>query len=131
MVEKHWFLAELDLRTWKVNIYDSATSINYFEQYKSDGSFTKFGQSILKELEEIYYWDSFDLSAKKTHTPEFVKAKNAPQQEKDTIRGDCGVFLCMFMEMLASNVPLKLNQSNRESAIMYRSRMANIIWEMR
>ena len=81
VVKQHWFLAELNLRTWKVTIYDSATGLAYFKKYKEDGTFSWFGQCILKELEEIFYWDTVELSERKTHTPEFVETQNVPSKK--------------------------------------------------
>ena len=129
--KQHWFLADFNLRSWKVTIYDSATTLGYFEKYQKDGTFTRFGQCILKELDEIFYWDTVAPSEKKTHIPEFVEGQDVPQQELAVSRGDCGVFVCMFLEMLVSNVALRIDHTSAQSAIMYRTKMANCIWEMR
>ncbi|CAH1434169.1 unnamed protein product [Lactuca virosa] len=82
----HWYLADLDLLTWK-----------------------------------------------KSTEVKFVKAKHVPQQEQveEGERGDCGVFVCMFMEMLASGVPVETRQSPRDTGFTYRNRMAEIIWNSR
>ena len=131
VVKAHWFLAEFNLGTWKVTIYDSATTLGYFKKYQEDDTFTRFGRCILKELAKFFYWDTVALSQRKTHIPEFVEAEDVPQQELGISRGDCGVFVCMFMEMLVSNVALRIHHSSTQSAILYRNKMANYIWEMR
>ncbi|CAH1416329.1 unnamed protein product [Lactuca virosa] len=51
----HWFLAVLHLDIWKVHIYDSARSMNFFTQYLTGGEFKSFGDSIISELDVIDY----------------------------------------------------------------------------
>ena len=128
VVSNHWFLAVLDLKTWKVIVYDSRTRSNYFNLYKQDGQFKSMGESILSELDSISYWAHFP-SGHRPSVVEFVEADNPPQQQLKTSRGDCGVFVCMFMEMLASGVPVAIDTDSREMAFRYRNRMLEIIWE--
>ncbi|CAH1415089.1 unnamed protein product [Lactuca virosa] len=40
---------------WKVDIYDSARSMNFFSKYFTGGEFTSFGDSIISELDVIEY----------------------------------------------------------------------------
>ena len=125
VISSHWFLAVLDLNTWKVTVYDSQTSSNMFQVFNEKGHFKSVGQSILSELDDIDYWDDFPAG----HRPEmieFVEAENVPQQEADT--GDCGVFTCLFMELLASGLPVQTHSSSREVGVSYRRRMLDILW---
>ncbi|CAH1442020.1 unnamed protein product [Lactuca virosa] len=74
------------------------------------------------------HWYLVDLDLltwKKPIEVEFIKAKHVPQQEKveEGERGDCGVFVCMFMEMLASGVPVETSQSPIDTRFSYRNRM--------
>ncbi|CAH1425933.1 unnamed protein product [Lactuca virosa] len=77
----HWYLADLDLLTWKMSIYDSAEWCGFFKTYAGDGSFKLLGDSILSELDHISYWAHFPNRHKPTKM-EFVKAKHVTQQEK-------------------------------------------------
>ncbi|CAI9301890.1 unnamed protein product [Lactuca saligna] len=49
----HWYLADFDLLTWKVSIYDSAEWCGFFKRYVGDSSFKLLGDSILSELDHI------------------------------------------------------------------------------
>ncbi|CAI9288283.1 unnamed protein product [Lactuca saligna] len=55
VVATHWFMAVLYLDTWKVDIYDSARSMNFFSKYLTGGEFKSFGDSIISELDVIEY----------------------------------------------------------------------------
>ncbi|CAI9296912.1 unnamed protein product [Lactuca saligna] len=55
----HWCLADLDLLTWKLNIYDSTEWCGFFKKYAGDGSFKSLGDTILCELDHISYCAHF------------------------------------------------------------------------
>ncbi|KAL4578728.1 hypothetical protein LXL04_014859 [Taraxacum kok-saghyz] len=74
----HWFMAEVNLKMWKVTIYDSMK-----------GAFRRFGEG----------------------------GENVPQQTGPL--GDCGIFLCMFMEKLASGLPLTLDRDAQQAAVAF------------
>lgn len=40
----------------------------------------------------------------------FVEAIDLSQHDMDIDRGDCGVFICMFMEMIVSGVSVKIEK---------------------
>ncbi|CAH1434908.1 unnamed protein product [Lactuca virosa] len=61
-----------------------------------------FKDSIISELDVINYWNDFSDGHKTNATIQFVDTIDAPQQEYIVGRGDCGVFVCMFMEMIVS-----------------------------
>ncbi|CAH1417733.1 unnamed protein product [Lactuca virosa] len=125
----HWFLAVLHLDIWKVHIYDSARCMNYFTTYLTGGEFKSFGDSIIEELDAIDYWKDFPDGHKDNAVVEFIDIVDAPQQEYITNRGDCGVFVSMYMEMIASGVPVKSDKPCRDAGFLYRNRMTNIIWD--
>ncbi|CAH1452917.1 unnamed protein product [Lactuca virosa] len=56
VVGTHWFMAVLHLDTWKVDIYDSTRSMNFFSKYLTSGEFKSFGDSIISELDAIEFW---------------------------------------------------------------------------
>ena len=125
----HWFLAQIDLVSWKVTIYDSAKYCDYFRTFKEEETFHKFGQKLLRLLDTIFYWDHLPSTPRRTDVMEFVEAVDVPQQTGGL--GDCGVFVCMFLEMLASGLPVKLQQPALEAAVGFRSRMCQIFWATR
>ncbi|CAH1442855.1 unnamed protein product [Lactuca virosa] len=125
----HWFLAVLHLDIWKVHIYDSTRCMNYFTTYLTGGEFKSFGDSIIEELDGIDYWKDFPDGHKENAVVEFIDIVDAPQQEYIANRGDCGVFVSMYMEMIASGVPVKSDKSCRDARFLYRNRMTNIIWD--
>ncbi|CAH1445919.1 unnamed protein product [Lactuca virosa] len=125
----HWFLVVLHLDIWKVHIYDSARCMNYFTTYLTGGEFKSFGDSIIEELDAIDYWKDFPDGHKDNAVVEFIDIVDAPQQEYITNRGDCGVFVSMYMEMIASGVPVKSDKPCRDARFLYRNRMTNIIWD--
>ena len=69
-----------------------------YESFKATGRFDAFGRNLLKLMEDTHYWDHFPAENKRVDMMEFVEAL-VPQQKGPL--GDCGVFLCMFMEFLA------------------------------
>ncbi|CAI9288409.1 unnamed protein product [Lactuca saligna] len=93
VVGVHWFLAMLHLKIWKVNIYDSTRSMNFFTKYKIGGEFQSFGDSIISKLDVIKYRNDFSDGHRDTAIVEFVEAIDAPQQEYNEDRDDCGVFV--------------------------------------
>ena len=111
----HWFLAVLHLDTWKVDIYDSARCMNHFTKYYVGGEFKSFGDSIIEELDAIEYWKDFPDEHKDNTVVEFIDIVDAPQQEYISERGDCGVFVSMYMEMIASGVPVKSDKPCRDA----------------
>ncbi|CAH1430148.1 unnamed protein product [Lactuca virosa] len=100
----HWFLAVLHLDIWKVHIYDSA-------RYAID------------------YWKDFPDGHNDNAVVEFIDIVDATQQEDIANRGDFGVFVSMYMEMIASGVPVKSDKPCRDAGFLYRNRMTNIIWD--
>ncbi|CAH1413528.1 unnamed protein product [Lactuca virosa] len=125
----HWFLVVLRLNTWKVHIYDSTRSMDFLSKYLIGGKFKIFGDSIISELDVIEYWNDFPDGHKANATVEFVDTIDEPQQEYIEDRGDCGVFICVFMEMNGSGVPMKIDKPRRDARFLYRNRMTNITWD--
>ncbi|CAI9290805.1 unnamed protein product [Lactuca saligna] len=108
VVHAHRFLAVLHLDTWKVEIFDSAR---------------------VAEMDVIEYWKHFPIGHRDNAKVEFVDVVDAPQQEYSIERGDWGVFVCMFMEMIVYGVPVAISRTSREAAFLYRNKMANVIWD--
>ncbi|CAH1451488.1 unnamed protein product [Lactuca virosa] len=102
--------------------------MNFFSKDLTGGEFTSFGDRIISELDVIDYWNDFPDGHKANTTLEFVDTIDTPQKEYIEDRGDCGVFVCMFMEMIVSGVPVKIDKPRRDAGFLYRNRMTNIIW---
>ncbi|CAH1453068.1 unnamed protein product [Lactuca virosa] len=103
--------------------------MNFFSKYLTGGEFTSFKDSIISELDVIDYWNDFPDGHKAKATIQFVDTIDAPHQEYIEDRGDCGVFVCIFMEMIVSGVQVKIVKLRRDAGFLYRNRMANIIWD--
>ncbi|CAH1418128.1 unnamed protein product [Lactuca virosa] len=103
--------------------------MSFLSKYKIGGEFQSFGDSIISELDVIEYWNDFPDGHRENATMEFVETIDAPQKEYIEYRGDCGVFVCMFMEMIISGVPVKIDKPRRDAGFLYRNRMKNIIWD--
>ncbi|CAH1450686.1 unnamed protein product [Lactuca virosa] len=103
--------------------------MNFFPKYFTGGEFKSFGDSIISELDVIEYWNDFPVGHKDKASVEFIDIVDAPQQEYTLDRGDCGVFVCMFMEMIVSGVPVKIDKLHRDAGFLYINRMTNIIWD--
>ncbi|CAH1444969.1 unnamed protein product [Lactuca virosa] len=104
--------------------------MNFFSKYFTGGEFTSFGDSIISELDAIEYWNDFPDGHKDKARVEFIDIVDVPQQEYILDRGDCGVFVCMFLEMIVSGVPVKIDKPCRDAEFLYRNRMTNIIWDI-
>ena len=122
----HWFLVEVNLKRWKVTVYDSMKGS--FNDFNSNGRFEAFGRNLMRILDEIRYWEHLPKRRKRLQVMEFVEA-DVPQQNSSL--GDCGVFLCMFMELLAwkdEDVAMEFPKDPEEGARNFRHRMASIFW---
>nr|KAJ0187197.1 hypothetical protein LSAT_V11C900489400 [Lactuca sativa] len=90
----HWLFGELRLASMEVHIYDSFGRVAY-QKFKSDGTFTKFEYRVANYLDKINYWARRSIPRIPLNM-QFIYEENVPQQS--THLGDCGVFVCMFME---------------------------------
>lgn len=82
----------------------------------------------MRILDDIRYWEHLPNKKKRAHPMEFLEA-DVPQQ--NGALGDCGVFLCMFMELLAwkdEEVAMEFPKDPKEGAHNFRHRMASIYW---
>ena len=115
-------MAEVNFKTWKVTIYDSMKGA--FRRFGEGGQFNAFAKNLKKILDTTSYWDHFPKEKRRNDIMSFVEGENVPQQTGPL--GDCGIFLCMFMEKLASGLPLTLDKDAQQAAVAFRYRMARI-----
>nr|KAJ0197221.1 hypothetical protein LSAT_V11C700346700 [Lactuca sativa] len=93
----HWLFGELRLASMEVHIYDSLGRGAY-EKFQSKGIFSKFERRVANYLDKIKYWARRNIPRIPLNM-QFIYEENVPQQSSHL--GDCGVFLCMFMEQLS------------------------------
>ncbi|XP_052620472.1 uncharacterized protein LOC128126681 [Lactuca sativa] len=120
----HWLFGELRLASMEVHIYDSLGRGAY-EKFQSEGIFSKFERRVANYLDKIKYWARRNIPRIPLNM-QFIYEENVPQQSSHL--GDCGVFLCMFMEQLVSGQPIRVLIDPKNAALEFRLRMAKIIW---
>nr|KAJ0194724.1 hypothetical protein LSAT_V11C700377780 [Lactuca sativa] len=120
----HWLFGELRLASMEVHIYDSLGRGAY-EKFQSEGIFSKFECRVANYLDKIKYWARRNIPRIPLNM-QFIYEENVPQQSSHL--GDCGVFLCMFMEQLVSGQPIRVLIDPKNAALEFRLRMAKIIW---
>ena len=57
---------------------------------------------------------------------QFIYEENVPQQSSHL--GDCGVFVCMFMEQLVSGQPIRELIDPKNADLEFRQWMAKYFW---
>nr|KAJ0190650.1 hypothetical protein LSAT_V11C800402260 [Lactuca sativa] len=120
----HWLFGELRLASMEVHIYDSLGRGAY-EKFKSEGIFSKFERRVANYLDKIKYWARRNIPRIPLNM-QFIYEENVPQQSSHL--GDCGVFVCMFMEQLVSGQPIRVLIDPKNAALEFRLRMAKITW---
>ncbi|KAL7595767.1 hypothetical protein Lser_V15G29163 [Lactuca serriola] len=120
----HWLFGELRLASMEVHIYDSLGRGAY-EKFKSEGIFSKFERRVANYLDKIKYWARRNIPRIPLNM-QFIYEENVPQQSSHL--GDCGVFVCMFMEQLVSGQPIRVLIDPKNASLEFRLRMAKIIW---
>ncbi|KAL4579390.1 hypothetical protein LXL04_015534 [Taraxacum kok-saghyz] len=88
-----------------------------FTRFGEEGRFTAFAKNLKKIIDTTSYWDHFPKEKRRNGIMSFVEGENVPQQTGPL--GDCGIFLCMFMEKLASGLPLTLDRDAQQAAVAF------------
>nr|KAJ0218447.1 hypothetical protein LSAT_V11C300137510 [Lactuca sativa] len=120
----HCLFRELGLASMEVHIYDSLGRVAY-QKFKSDGTFTKFESRVGNYLDKINYWARRNIPRIPLNM-QFIYEENVPQQSSHL--GDCGVFVCMFMEQLVSGQPICELIDPKNVTLEFRQRMTKKIW---
>nr|KAJ0210255.1 hypothetical protein LSAT_V11C400212810 [Lactuca sativa] len=120
----HWVFGELRLALMEVHIYDSLGRVAY-KKFKFDETFTKFESQVANYLDKINYWARRNISRISLNM-QFIYEENVPQQSSHL--GDCGVFVCMFMEQLVSGQPIRELIDPKNATLEFRQRMTKILW---
>jgi sentrin-specific protease 1 len=90
----HWALVVVDMRRKRIEYYDSM-----------DGSGLRYCQTILRYLRDEGLRFGIPVMAEEWSL--FVPMRGVPKQRNGC---DCGVFLCIFVLLLAEGVPLRFDQ---------------------
>nr|KAJ0202660.1 hypothetical protein LSAT_V11C500251540 [Lactuca sativa] len=120
----HWLFGELRLASMEVHIYDTLGRRAY-EKFKSEGIFSKFERRVANYLDKINYWARRNIPRIPLNM-QFIYEENVPQQSSHL--GDCGVFVCMFMEQFVSGQPIRVLIDPKNAALEFRQRMAKKFW---
>jgi Ulp1 family protease len=131
--QRHWFLIELQLPSFKVVVYDSLVG-HLPTKVLEMLVLKKLRDHLPTYLDMIRYWEmSGNKKPKKLHFT-FEREKGVPQQAQmdEVYRGDCGAFVCMFLEqMCIKQQKLALPERTPTSALAglaYRHLMAACIY---
>nr|KAJ0208595.1 hypothetical protein LSAT_V11C400201430 [Lactuca sativa] len=100
----HWLFGELRLASMKVHIYD-ILGRGAYEKFKYEGIFSKFESQVANYLDKIKYWARRNIPRILLNM-QFIYEENVPQQSSHL--GDCGVFLCIFMEQFVLGQPIRV-----------------------
>ncbi|XP_024960794.1 uncharacterized protein LOC112501306 [Cynara cardunculus var. scolymus] len=122
----HWVTRELELRSWRLTIYDTCLSEMFRQQI--NGITLVLKKFLPKFLFEIGYY----LGAKEQIRPPNVRvfySKDAPRQ--CGVLGDCGMFYCMFVEQLSEGQEVNCETPTDLHSMIFRSRMASILYPTR
>ena len=126
---RHWILFEFDLIQFDVTIYDSAQHIGTIEDRLE--ALNRFGDGLKEYLDAIQYWENAGCDTALDHplTFRYNPYPDMPQQTGPL--GDCGVWVCKYMEKLAHKLDLKETGSTKALAWDYRMRMAELFFRAR
>ncbi|KAL4559020.1 hypothetical protein LXL04_031152 [Taraxacum kok-saghyz] len=119
--DKHWILGELHLKTMTVHIYDSLQTMRSYKSLVANSTISKFKTSLIDLLDGINFWTKTNQARKKPADIQFEVIKDLDQQSEKL--GDCGVFMCMWLEKLISGMPLTKEKDAERAALDFRMRM--------
>jgi Ulp1 family protease len=95
---EHWILAVVELSSSTIHIYDSDPSED--------------GGAMYLDAIEMYLTMEYEKTDQKIPEPKWKKKpcrkgdKHVPKQAKKSF--DCGVFVCLFMDLVMSNCSVQL-----------------------
>ncbi|KAL4586248.1 hypothetical protein LXL04_010883 [Taraxacum kok-saghyz] len=92
----------------------------------SDGTIGRFQEDLVGLLDGIDYWASAGVGRKNPKDLTFENVEGLPQQSG--ILGDCGVFLCMYLEQLVSGIKICDVSDTESLGKEFRIRMGNIFY---
>ncbi|KAL4556303.1 hypothetical protein LXL04_038950 [Taraxacum kok-saghyz] len=124
--QSHWILGELSLQKMKVRVFDSGLRMWSLNKLVSDGTIGRFQEDLVGLLDGIDYWGSACVGRKNPKDLTFKNVEGLPQQSD--ILGDCGVFLCMYLEQLVSGIKICDVSDTESLGKEFRIRMGKIFY---
>ena len=126
---QHWILFEFDIIKFEVTIYDSGQSIGTTEDRLE--ALNRFGDGLKEYLDAIQYWENAHCQTALDDplTFRYNPFPDMPQQIGPL--GDCGVWVCKYMEKLAYKLDLKETGSTKDIAWNFRNKMAETFFKAR
>ena len=118
---KHWILFEFDLISLDVTIYDSAERIGSIEDRLE--VLKRFCDGLKEYLDTIDYWERAGCETAWDHPFNFRYNPYPDMPQQSGRYGDCGVWVCKYMEKLVHKIELKETGSTADLAWDYRMRM--------
>ena len=115
---KHWILGELHLKTMTVHIYDSLQTMRSFKSLVANRTISTFKTSLIDLMDGINFWTKTNQARKKPADIQFEVVKGLDIQKGNL--GDCGVFMCMWLEKLISGMPLTTEKDAERVALDFR-----------
>lgn len=96
----------------------------YYNSLVRKGKIKNFCEQLIVLLDGIGYWSKADRTKIKPGDIVFKVLEDLPVQKGEL--GDCGVFLCMWLEQLVSGKPLTLDREADKACLDFRLRMGKI-----
>jgi Ulp1 family protease len=126
--EVHWVLAELDIRSGVITLYDSLGGPEIPNEEARP--WWENWMNVLAEHLPLYLYESEVLERKNidrsTYCITFRWAQNLPTQ--GPTYGDCGVWLCIFLYRLTHQLSLAASDPV-EVALAYREQLTSFYWK--
>ncbi|KAF5791876.1 putative Ulp1 protease family catalytic domain, papain-like cysteine peptidase superfamily [Helianthus annuus] len=118
----HWFLGVFNLLNYTLTIYDSL--LNAFEKERTD---------VVCHINFVFdHW--LRIHGYNAHRPlpltypfRVIYATDAPQQSG--VLGDCGVWVCIFLDRLINKKPLNDDKDTQKTAERMRRQLALLFYD--
>lgn len=122
VIDRHWVLGELDLDSMVFTIYDTYNITDYSKILKDKiKTFRMLLKDFLRALNDVERAKNYKKFPAQFDT-------NIPQQEGDM--GDCGVWVCKFMQQCINGERLHGGRDMAASAKEFRDDMAKVFYSL-
>ena len=122
--EKHWCLAELQLRTGVVSFYDTMGCVQ-----GRGNRWWRNMKRILPDQLTMYLNQKGILESKGIRATNYTVTYQYPAVPQQAgLYGDCGVWVCIILYRLCRNQPLEVDDP-LETSLAYRERMVEYFWK--
>ena len=122
--DKHWFLAEIVLRTGVVSLYDTIGCVA--------GAGTRWWRKLRRHLSlqlTTYLGQHGILESKGITAKDYkITYQVPPVPQQHDLYGDCGIWVCIILYRLCRNQSLEVDDS-LQTSLAYRERMLEYFWK--